>query len=552
MKKIFGIIFITICLILVYFFFQMKSKPDKITIIYEGVQFYLDGSLYLLKDREDIATAPFFYGDTVYLPVEAVSAIMGNKACWTPDKNELSIIPRGVADGYSPRKVPEEEIGIVKSNRIVKTVSVEWIKGRISKNGEILLQENKRNNKVDILKIGGHYYLPFDVMAEVLGKEGIFSEETKSIYFQDAEIIGGSILNAAEPVFTLELIDETSKKWLDLYEFLEIRAIGESFEGRTIDSIVVNYLQDDFPDKEKVLLISSIHAREDYSVMLNMQMLDSMLFHLTHSGYWGNFDLKNLFSKIELHVILMANPDGLNIVNNGIRSSDNYEYLRKIPDLAGDDRWWKANGRGVDLNRNFPDSNWDTRSSEGPASEGYKGKSAGSEPETKAIVNYCKDNNFLLTVSYHTSGNKIFWADSGTHDIFNDFDSEIADRFVNLTGFEKLDVSQKPEVYGSGFENWFREKYQRLSFCVELSPYPGIEYVQHPNACFDSLVWDKAKYTGAFFMKEALMIRNQMYDVYDNESFVKTFYSEEDAVQYAKKRSQGEVRYMNEVIWKIR
>jgi len=549
LKKMFIIILITICLFFVYFFFQIKSKPDKIAITYEGIQFYLDGRLYSLKDKENRVLEPFSYKDTVYLPVEEVSAITVNKASIS-NKNILSIEYRETSEKSDIEKVKEEEKGrIVKPQRITKTVRVEWVKGKIQKNDRDIVPESIENEKIEFLIIEGKYYLPFDIMAEAIEKEGVFSDDTKSVYFQDIEIIEDSILNADENIFSLERIDDISKKWLDSYEFLDLRFIGESFEGRSIKSIVVDYEKDNFPEKEKILLISGIHAREDYSIMLNAQMLDRMLFHLTHSGYWGEFDLKDLFSKIELHVILTANPDGLNIVNNGISSSGNYNDLKKIPDMAGDHRWWKANARGVDLNRNFPDSSWDIRSSEGPASEGYKGEYAGSEPETKAIVDYCEENNFILSVSYHTSGNKIFWADIGTHDIFNGIDSEIADKFADLTGYEKLGISQDPKTYGSGFENWFRENYQRPSFCVELSPYPGIEYVQHPNACFDSLVWKDAKYTGLSFMAEALKLRTQMYDVYEKNHFKKTFYSKEEAIQYAQKSSLREIRYRDQAVW---
>lgn len=494
---------------------------------------------------------PFYYNKKVYLPVNAVSKVLGREAFWIQDKSILWIRPNTIEEKDESINFHRKENTMIVSHKISKTIEAKFVKCEIMVDETIFMLKDKESSNFELLMIGESAYLPFNILAEALGKESIWSDDTKSIYFQKPERnIEGIQVNTGHS-FPLERIEEILKEWTDLYEFVDIRTIGKSFEDRPIYSVVVNYKKEILPNKEKVLLLSGIHAREDYSVMLNAKMLDNMLFHLKKSGVWGDFDLETLFSQIELHVILVANPDGLNIVNNGIEASENRKYLNTIKNISKDHRWWKANGRGVDLNRNFPDSSWKIRCSEEvPASEGYKGPYAGSETETQSIVNYCNQNNFILSVSYHTSGNKVFWADRGTHDVFQDIDSEITDRFIQLTNYDKLDISEHPETYGSGFENWFRERYHRPSFCVELSPYPGREYVQHPNACFDFLVWKDAKYSGALFMKQALELKEKMYDVHLKEVFEMSFYTKKDAIEYAAKEPLREVWYLNDLIWK--
>ena len=68
---------------------------------------------------------------------------------------------------------------------------------------------------------------------------------------------------------------------------------------------------------------------------------------------------------------------------------------------------WKANGRGVDLNRNF-DARWDEQTEErataGPAYAFYRGENPESEPETQALVELTNDFGPDSTISYHSRG----------------------------------------------------------------------------------------------------------------------------------------------------
>jgi hypothetical protein len=66
-----------------------------------------------------------------------------------------------------------------------------------------------------------------------------------------------------------------------------------------------------------------------------------------------------------------------------------------------------------------------------------------------------------------------------------------------------MPVSEKPSVYGAGYENWFRLEFKRPAFCIELTPSNKTD-VPHDDTKFDSLVWNKAKYIGLFLADEGL------------------------------------------------
>ncbi len=116
----------------------------------------------------------------------------------------------------------------------------------------------------------------------------------------------------------------------------------------------------------KILIMGSIHGDESLSTVLLSEALRSI----------SPSDLKSA-------VILSANPDGI---------------------LAGT----RCNGRGVDLNRNYPTSNWEAtpvyyrNRPDDPQNIALSpGRSGGSETETRAIMELIDALQPQLIVSLH-------------------------------------------------------------------------------------------------------------------------------------------------------
>ncbi|KAI9012343.1 hypothetical protein DFJ74DRAFT_734274 [Hyaloraphidium curvatum] len=90
---------------------------------------------------------------------------------------------------------------------------------------------------------------------------------------------------------------------------------------------------------------------------------------------------------------------------------DGYTYAHK----GSGQRLWRKNRRsnglgsyGVDLNRNFPVHWGETGSSSLPFSEIYQGPSAGSEPETQAIMSFSRSlPNLTASIDFHSFGQLI-------------------------------------------------------------------------------------------------------------------------------------------------
>lgn len=116
----------------------------------------------------------------------------------------------------------------------------------------------------------------------------------------------------------------------------------------------------------------------------------------------------------------------------------------------------------------------------------------------------CEENEFVLAASFHTKGEVIYWADSGTADAI-EAAAPIAQSISEVTGYALMEVSGDPAVYGAGFENWFRQQYMRPGFCIELTPV-GDGSLPHDDAQFDELVWSRAHDLVSVLMQQALDI----------------------------------------------
>lgn len=235
-----------------------------------------------------------------------------------------------------------------------------------------------------------------------------------------------------------------------------VKVIGNSFFGRKIFA-VERTISSAFPT---AIFLCSIHAREHITTDLVCKMLDDGLFD----------DIDNF----NLSFILMANPDGVELVFNGLNSVPKKfkKNIEKINKNSSKFEFWKANGRGVDLNNNF-DANFGTNiNSHYPAPSGYVGQFAESEPETRAIVKYTKGVNPFITLSYHSKGEEIYY------NFFQDEkrlirDRKIAEYFARSTGY----IIKNPEKISSGgYKDYSVQRLKIPALTIEV----GSDNLNHP------------------------------------------------------------------------
>jgi len=166
-------------------------------------------------------------------------------------------------------------------------------------------------------------------------------------------------------------------------EIARLEVVGKSHEGRDIIALKIS----DNPnqrelDEPSVLFNGMHHSRE---VMTTEVVMDAAEYLLTRYG--SDQKVTDWVENAEIWVLPMLNPDGNNKVWNG-------------------SSMWRKNTResyGVDLNRNYP-YNWNSckGSSCSPFSQTYRGRSPGSEPETKVLMGLVERIQPVFDISYHS------------------------------------------------------------------------------------------------------------------------------------------------------
>ena len=252
-------------------------------------------------------------------------------------------------------------------------------------------------------------------------------------------------------------------------------SIGESLDGRTIYAIRLGN-----PEADKQILISAgIHGREYLTPLLVMKQLEFYLYNYDTAEYGGT-PLSEIFEEYTFFILPMCNPDGITIAQFGtgaIRDKELQNTIRQIyeSDMSRgyvNDKfskylsYWKANARGVDLNRNFSTDEWDSvLYVKQPSYQNYKGSAPETEPETKALTSFVSSlSNPVLSLAIHSQG-EVIYHNSGQGD--GDGSLALAETVRELNKY-KIDGEIRHEA---AFDDWCILNKGIPSVTVEVGSY---------------------------------------------------------------------------------
>ena len=273
----------------------------------------------------------------------------------------------------------------------------------------------------------------------------------------------------------LEDADKLAKMYPDL---IKLSSIGKSVEDRNL--LLVEFGRGD----TKIFVCGTHHAREYICTTYLMYAIDRYAYAYRNNGTEYK-DVKYILDKVTFCIVPMVNPDGVNLVQNGVNATSHASEIKNMKIYEGSKYGysaWKANIRGVDVNWNY-DKLWTEDNNKNPrGSSGFGGDRPNTEPETIAISNYVDNNYFDAYLSYHTQGEIFYWADSKAEpvDIYNTIKKS-----CGFTGYR----SGHEEDGGSFFDYVYR-KYDKPTVTIELCPYIG--NYPYPDKNFDT-VWKPAK-----------------------------------------------------------
>lgn len=250
---------------------------------------------------------------------------------------------------------------------------------------------------------------------------------------------------------------------------IQKKVIGKSVLGRDIPAVILG----DPKASKKIIVIGSVHGREYMGTQLIMRQIQYYLLY-PREKYKG-VCIETQLNRVCIHFIPMLNPDGVMLSEMGLSSIKDQDMKKKLLKLnkgSSDFKEWKANIRGVDLNRNF-NTKWRSISYMPRGPEFYKGPYPVSEPETHAIADYIAGMNFNAVLTYHSSGQIIYWYFFQKGNAYKR-DYKIAASIAYTTGY-KL-VPKDSRVSNGGLKDWFVQNYGRPGFTIEVgtgkSPLP--------------------------------------------------------------------------------
>lgn len=264
--------------------------------------------------------------------------------------------------------------------------------------------------------------------------------------------------------YTYEIMERDIEGLKVRYPFIEVGVAGESVLGKKLYYIRLG------KGPNKVFYNGAHHSLEWITAPLLMKFTENFLKSYTDGKNIRGYDLEKLWNESSIYIMPMVNPDGVDLVLNGL-SRDNPYYNELIAWNNGSTDFsknWQANNKGVDLNHNYPARWQESKDAEialgivGPGPTRYGGPFPLSEPETEAVTEFVKNHDFRLVLAYHTQGEVIFWR----------FDNlqppeakTIGEMFSDVSGY------RLGEVYGiasyAGMKDWFIQEYRRPGYTVE-------------------------------------------------------------------------------------
>ncbi len=267
-------------------------------------------------------------------------------------------------------------------------------------------------------------------------------------------------------------------------EIIKIGSIGSSVEGR--DLVLIEFGKGD----KKIFVCGAHHSREYITTTYLMYAIDRFAYMYKTGIDETGYNVKEILDNVTYCIVPMVNPDGVNLVQNGLAAVKNPDNVASMYISEGKEngyRAWKANINGVDVNWNY-DKDWsiDRNKYQTPASTGHNGTYPASEPETRAVSAYVDSYPFEAFLSMHSQGELLYWAEDVTNP------TNLGALVKKNTGFSltREDTEGKLSGVGGSFFDYVYRKYGKATMTVELCKYIGPR--PYPDKDFDK-VWAPAK-----------------------------------------------------------
>ena len=242
----------------------------------------------------------------------------------------------------------------------------------------------------------------------------------------------------------MQCIYELECRYSDL---LKLSVIGYSHDERKIPMLQMG-------TSDKCLICSAgIHGRESVNPILMLKIIED---------YCMNPEaVHKLMETYSICFLPLMNPDGYEIALCGYQSIRNPIYRHTILMDGIPYEEWKFNGRGVDINRNFPCKSFRVQG---------RMLYPGSENETQALIGVFRQfPNSVGYIDFHSRGQIIYCFRGAMPASYNKESERMARHLQSLAHY---DLGSSGEEFGDASSggnsvNYYSEVFHKLALTVE-------------------------------------------------------------------------------------
>lgn len=389
--------------------------------------------------------------------------------------------------------VPADRMSLRKKPGLESTVITELVAGdEVIWDGTRMEMNGKEFYRVAVRKTGRTGYVVADCCVT---PEFIMNDSLEQM----------SVVEMDNALYSYEMMVQDIETLTEKYpDILTQKIIGKSLDGRNIYEIILGN-----PDAEKhILAQGAIHGREYMTAQLLMKLIEYYAYYY-EDGQYEEIGYKELLQHVAIHIVPMANPDGVTISQRGVEGLNNEKYKKIVEqcyerdkeylvyevDEAGNGNWrdyysdnqfdrgvfenqqiidfdqyqriWKANAEGVDLNNNF-DAGWEELDLKDTMSySGYKGIKAVSEPETQVLVELATEREYDFYISYHARGQLIYYDAKGNISETSEKSKELAELLQGSLMYKTVNTQNSQNVNLGGFSDWVQLSLNGSSVTIE-------------------------------------------------------------------------------------
>ncbi|OQX85614.1 hypothetical protein B6D60_07550 [candidate division KSB1 bacterium 4484_87] len=288
-----------------------------------------------------------------------------------------------MTQSLQPKRTTLIEISLdEKEQKDLEAMKIKFVTGLIE--GKALLITSK--NELKVLEERGYKF------KKIMSSKNEIDLYRRALYGKSMRL---------DPVYHTykEIIDELNNLKSQYAEFVKLHQIGVTSQlKQPIWAVKISDNASEEEDEPAILFSGCIHSDELIGTEICMSLIHYLMTH-----YNSDLRVKKWVNENEIWFIPVINVDGHGVVTKGIDP----RWRKNLRDNNQNGVLYEKED-GIDLNRNF-DFNWAHGGSSDPKSERYRGERPFSESECLAVRDLALEQKFVLSVTYHSQGEVIYY-----------------------------------------------------------------------------------------------------------------------------------------------